>query len=510
VPAGIPVLTKLDLVTPERLAALSDSVDRRLAVSPVDFQHPVPTSVRTGEGLERIRSLIEAGKERLQQRAADDLFRLPVDRAFSVAGVGTVVTGTAWSGTLELGEAVTILPGGIRGRVRSIEHHGQAVRRSEPGARTAVGLAGVERSAVGRGAALVAEGVPWPVTSVIDAELSLHADAPHALESRSRVRVLLGTGEVMARVFPRAALEPGCVVPARLLLERPLVARGGDRLVIRNYSPVATIGGGWVLDPLPPRRASWPAELAAAAPDARMRGLLERRPAGMPEGAVPVLLGLPPAQSLALLRHGGYAREVGDRWVAAATVTVAARRAVDVLREFHTRQPSSAGMPLETLRRSLRAPELVARAALEDLAADRSVRAAGGVAALADFSVEVKGGEREIDRVVRLLEQADLAPPSLGEMAAQGGMGDLTAVLRIAAERGLVQAVERDRYYATGALRRFSAALLEAGRAGVISPAMLRDRLGVSRKYLIPLLEWADRQGLTVRIAEGRRLARSP
>ena len=509
VPAGIPVLTKADLVTPERVAELSDSVGRWLADSPIAFEQPVAVSARTGEGLDKVRSLILATARRLRPRARDDVFRLPVDRAFSVAGVGTVVTGTAWSGTLEIGDEVVVLPAGIRGRVRSVEHHGRPVRLSVPGARTAVGLAGVEKSAVARGATLVTVGVPWPVTSALDAELSLHPDAPHALESRSRIRVLLGTAEVMARVFPRTAMKPGHTAPARLALERPLVARGGDRFVVRSYSPIATIGGGRVLDPLPPRRAQWPAGLGAVDHEVRMAALLERRPAGIPERDAALLLGLPPVESLALLRRDAHARRIGERWIASTMVTAMARRAVDILGGFHGGQPASPGMPLETLRRSLRAPEPVARAALEDLESEGRIRVAAGVASLAEFRVAVEGGEGEIERVVRLLEQADLAPPSIGQMAEPGGLGQLTAVLRIAAERGLVHAVERDRYYATAALERFSAALLEAGRTGPISPAVLRDRLGLSRKYLIPLLEWADRQGLTVRMAEGRRLARA-
>ena len=301
VPAGIPVLAKADLATPEELAALSATVARRLSGSPVAFDSPIAISVRTGEGLDALKALIGARSRAARRPPAEDLFRLPVDRVFSVPGVGTVVTGTAWSGQITVGEGVTLLPARLRGRVRSIESHGRSLSRSEPGTRTAVGLAGVERSAVSRGAVVVADGAPWLLTTAVDAEIALQADAPRALGSGTRIRVLLGTTEVMARLLPRTPIEPGGTGLARLALEQPLVARGGDRFVIRSYSPVSTIGGGRVIDPSPPRRTTWPAGLAASDPIERLQALMERRQGRLAGEQVPLLLGSTPAEAAALL-----------------------------------------------------------------------------------------------------------------------------------------------------------------------------------------------------------------
>ncbi len=508
VPAGIPVLTKADLVSPDQVDVLSAEVTLRLSASPVKFEAPVAVSVRSGEGLGTLRALIEARAGSLRHRATDDLFRLPVDRAFSVAGVGTVVTGTPWSGSIAVGETVTILPERLQGRVRSLESHGRALSRSEPGTRTAVGISGVERTAIARGAVLVARGEPWPVTAALDAEIALQSNAPGPLAARSRVRVLLGTAEVMARALPRGTLEPGGTGLARLALERPVVARGGDRFVIRSYSPIATIGGGRVVDPLAPRRARWPEGLGGD-DTARLRALVERRPGGISQDAVPLLLGLSPRDSVDLLRKNSGARLAGDHWVSSVAVDAAAREALARLDEYHATQPGAAGMPLETLRHALRVAEPLALAALGDLQSRRQIKVSGGVASLPDFGVVVKGGDAEVDRIVRLLQEAGLSPPTVAELAAQTGRGDLATVLRVAAERGLVKAVERDRYYAAGTLDRFCGELAELGRVGAITPALVRDRLGVTRKYLIPLLEWADRQGITVRVPEGRRIVTS-
>jgi selenocysteine-specific elongation factor len=444
------------------------------------------------------------------QRPANDLFRMPVDRAFSVAGIGTVVTGTAWSGRLAEGEAVVVLPGRAGGRVRSLETHGMRLERSVSGARTAVGISGLDREAAYRGAMLVQAGSPWTPSSALDVEITLEVAAPRPLGPRARVRLHLGTAEVMARVMPRAPIAPGERGPARLALEQPLVARGGDRFVLRSYSPVATIGGGWVLDPIPPRRrVLWPTDLGAEEPEARFRALVERRPSGLSAAVLPVLLGLPPAAANDLARREPTVRRVGDHWVATAMLERTAASALDVVRRHHRGHPSDRGMPLETLRRSLKAPDDVAEAVLDELRGTGRIRRLDGVVALAGFAPRVEGGDAEIDRLVQRLESASLTPPSLPELERETGRRDVAAMLRLAAASGRVEPVERDRYYTRGALDRFVAALEDEGRQGDIVPSTLRQRLGISRKYLIPLLEWADGKGITVRIGDTRRLKRT-
>ena len=505
--AGIPVLTKADLVDPEWAELVAAELRERLAGSAVRFDPPLVVSARTGEGIAALRDRLVAHARALPARGAGDLFRMPVDRAFSLAGVGTVVTGTAWSGRLELGAAVRLLPGSGGGRVRSLESFRRSVPRSEAGARTAVGIAGVSREEVRRGLTLVSADAPWLPTTALDVEIVLERGAPRPLGHRARVRLHLGTAEVMARVSPRSPVEPGGRGLARLALEEPVIARGGDRFVLRSYSPVGTIGGGTVLDPLPPRRrALWPAGLAVAAPAERLGALLERRPDGVTDALVPVLLGTPPGSTDSLAREAPGIRWAGRTLVAAEAAARAATRALDLLRAFHRAQPSERGMPLETLRRGLRAGDALADAVLADLVRAGRVRRLDGVAALAGFAPRVEGGEREIDRIVAILEAAALTPPNLAELARQTGRQDVAAMLRLAAASGRVEAVERDRYYTRAALDRFVETLTALGRESVIAPGALRDRLGISRKFLIPLLEWADGKGLTVREGDARRL----
>jgi selenocysteine-specific elongation factor len=508
VTAGIPVITKADLVEPDWLELVALELDERLRASSVAFEEPVAVSVVTGQGLDTLRARLRDHAARIRPRSRDDAFRLPVDRAFSASGVGTVVTGTAWSGSLAIGDRVVVLPGGAEARVRSLESHGRALERSEPGARVAVGLAGLDRVQVARGDVLVTAELPWAPSQAVDVEISLSAAAARPLAARSRVRFHLGTAEVMARVLPRGPIEPGRRGLARLRLEAPVVARGGDRFVLRSYSPVTTIGGGRVLDPRPPLRgAKWPEGLAATDPKRRLHALVARRPYGIEAPAGAILLGVPSAEALAAAAGDPDLRIVGQHWVLGRTVEETATRALDLIRDFHRRQPSERGIPLETLRSALRAPDWLTEAALGDLIRARRARTVHGVTWVSGFEPRVAGGEAEIDRVVDILTRAGLAPPTVAELEREMGRHDVAALLRLAAARGRVEGVERDRYYAGEALQRFTATLREVGRAGDIQPAAVRERLGISRKFLIPLLEWADGRGITVRVGDIRRLA---
>lgn len=511
VTAGIPVLTKADLADPEWLQLVALELSDRLAASPITFDAPVAVSAKSGAGIDGLRERLRTLAATLPTKPPTDGFRMPIDRVFSLPGVGTVVTGTAWSGRLAAGDPVLVLPSGLWGRVRSLESYGRSVERSESRARTAVGIAGIERSAIARGDVLATGELPWTASSALDVEIALLPGAPRPLNQRSRVRLHLGTAEVMARVMPRAPIKPGYTGAARLSLEKPLVARAEDRFVLRSFSPITTIGGGRVLDPFPPRRRGlWPDGLASRDPGVRFRSALARRPEGIPANTLPLLLGLPHATAAEVARAEPTTRALGELWVTKETVEAVGTGALALVRDYHRQHISDPGMPLETLRRSLRAGDAVVEAALNDFSRAGRLRRFDGVVALAGFAPRVAGGDVEIERVVRILLDAHLMPPSVEELARSTGRRDLPELLRLAAARNQVEAVERDRYYAREALDHFASVVVDLGERGDIVPADIRDRLGITRKYLIPLLEWADRKGITVRVGEGRRLRGRP
>jgi len=508
IPAGIPVITKVDKVAPDWLEMVETEVARWLHASRVGFAAPVLTSAETGQGLADLRrSIAEVAARHPGSRArreVDDLARLPVDRAFAVAGAGTVVTGTTWSGAFRVGDAVMVLPDGHRARVRSLERHGREVPQTAPGERIAVALAGVEVGKVRRGQTLVHAGAPWAVSRAVDVRLEVLGTAPKALTHQTRVRVHLGTLEVMARLKPLQAIEPGSAGLARLVLEEPAVARGGDRLVLRSFSPVAVIGGGWVVDPLPPPgRPEWPEGLASHAEADRLAALLARRPRGLAEEQVPLLLGTSPGRCEAALASVA-AQRVGGSIVLRARVLEASQVAWEVVRGYQRAHPSEPGMPRETHRQTMASWGPAGEAATAELVSQGTLVLEGAVIREPGFHATTPGGVAAMDQVVQAVTEAGLAPPSAAELATALRLPMAEDVLRLAAREGRIVLVERDRYYSREALDGFGAALAQVAARGPITPAAVREVTGLSRKYLIPLLEWADRNGLTVRRGEAR------
>jgi selenocysteine-specific elongation factor len=347
---------------------------------------------------------------------------------------------------------------------------------------------------------------PWMPSRVVDVTLTLDASAAKSIGRRQRVRLLLGTGEWTGWASPGAPIAPGSSGLARVTLDREIIARGGDRFVLRSMTPVHTIGGGEILDPAPPPRAPrLPGALPAAGLADRMVTLVGRRRHGVPARQLPVLLGRPPAECGRLAEAERRVTRVAGYLVLSETIADLAERAAVAVAAFHTAHPAERGMPLETLRQGLRTPEWLADAAIAHAAGSGAVGHQDGIVALRGFRRSGAGGGVEVDAVVAALTAAGLTPPTVAELAAQLGRPDVAASLRAAAAEGRADAVERDRYYARSVLDDFVDLLGEIGAAGEFAVGAVRDRTGLSRKFLIPLLEWSDARGWTVRQGDLRR-----
>ncbi len=507
VPRGVPVLTKSDLADPDWLALVREEVDGWLASSTIAFAKSVPVSVRAGSGLDALRLLLDREAAAARPRDAAASFRMPIDRAFSVAGAGTVVTGSVWSGSVAVGAHLHILPSAGSARVRTIEVHGEPGERAAPGNRAALGLANVDRKSVRRGDVLVDAQLPWEPTSALDVRVHLLPDAPRPLTSRTRVHLHLGTAEVVARVLPRAPIGPGESGLARLTCESPLVAGGGDRFVLRSYSPVTTIGGGVVLDPLPPRRrALWPDGLGAAEPAAHLRALLMRHPPGAPTALLALRAGMRVDQVEAAIGSDDRFRFLPGGWVLAELLDAGCQKGLDLVARYHAEHPSLPGMPTETLRRGIHRAAPLADAVVVDLAAAGAIVVEAGVVRLPRFEARIAGGSAAVDRVLELVRAGGLGAPPIQELERQLEQVDVAGALRLGAGAGRVEAITPDWYVGTEALAGFREMLAAAGPNRDITVAEVRQQTGLSRKYLIPLLEWADRRGITRRNGEVRRL----
>lgn len=518
---GIPVITKKDLVEPEWLELVQGELRARLGASRVRWDAPVATSVATGEGLDDLRAALQRIALDLVERPADDLFRLPIDRVFAVAGAGTVITGSTWSGSVAVGDAVRLLPLDRDVRVRSIEVHGQSAGRAAPGRRTALALVGVDKGELARGDVAVT-GPGWRATTLIDVAVELLPAARRPIASRTRVRVHLGTAEVLARAVQTRAIGPGGQGAARLLLETPLVARGGDRFVLRSFSPVTTIGGGIVLDPYPPLRTRL-----------RRRGLAIEQPAalrlavltaeagllGLARDTLAVRLGIAPNRVTAVIAEAGPGLiDLQESVVSREAVDTESARLAELVRHYHEMHPLDPGMSLQALRAAVGAassagptpPASVIDAVLEHAVQRGELAVTESVAHLPRwrpaFDAQASDARAKLER---RLADARWEVPTIAELERELPGAPVRALLAHLTRAGTIEAIDTERYAATGALSEFRSALEAAlAELGSARPAELRDRFGLTRKYLIPLLEWADRRGITRRAGDARVLAR--
>jgi selenocysteine-specific elongation factor len=510
---GVPVVTKRDLVDDEWLALVQTEVAERLKASRVGWEGPIAVSALTGEGLDDLRAALAGLAGDLPERPAQDLFRLPIDRVFTVAGAGTVVTGSTWSGTVAVGDSVRILPLDREVRVRSIEVHGDAAERAVPGRRTALALVGVNKDELDRGHVAVT-GAGWAATTTLDVALELLPGARKPLAVRTRIRVHLGTAEVLGRVAQVRSIAPGETGLARLLLERPLVARGGDRFVVRSFSPVTTLGGGVVLDPFPPKRprvserglsTQQPAgeRLARLVEEAGLRGILIRD--------LPVRLGILPDDVSGIIDLAGKGvLRSGDSLVARRALGAEVERLAGLVAAHHAAHPLDPGLSLQALRAAVAAPPAVMDLLVEHGVKKQAFEVVGAVVRRPGWraTLATRAGDSG-DRLVRRLTEARWQVPTVAELQQEFGDLAVAALLAHLAREGGVEQVDQERYAAKPALEEFRRALETALRdLGHATPAQLRDRTGLTRKYLIPLLEWADRRGITRREGDARVLAR--
>jgi selenocysteine-specific elongation factor len=504
---GIPVLTKRDLVDDEWLALVRTEVAERLSHSRVRWHAPLAVSALKGDGLEDLKEALSRLAEDLPERAVDDFFRLPIDRVFALAGAGTVVTGSTWSGTVAAGASVRLLPLDRDVRVRSIQVHSQDADQVGPGRRTALALVGVAKEEIDRGHVAVT-GTGWAATSTLDVALELLPTAKKPLAVRTRIRVHLGTAEVLGRVAQVRAIAPGETSVARLLLERPLVARGGDRFVIRSFSPVTTIGGGVVIDPFPPKRPRVSERgLATSQPPAERLGRFveETGLAGLRVGDIAVRVGVLASDVAATIAAAGKGiLSVGEVLVARRAIVAEVDRLAAVVAAHHDQHPLDAGLSLQALRAGVIAPAPVLDLLVEHGVKKQAWELAEGGAVVRTPGWRPQAGDAG-GRLAQRLAEARWQLPTVSELQREFSDSSVPALLAHLAREGSVERVDQERYALKQALEEFRRAVEETLRElGAATPAQFRDRLGLTRKYLIPLLEWADRRGITSRKGDTR------
>ncbi|WP_434387065.1 selenocysteine-specific translation elongation factor [Melittangium boletus] len=533
--AGVVALTKADLLEglgPDWRALVEADVATLVAGTFLEGRPVVPVSSRTGEGLEALRAALGQVARDVPPRSAEGPVLLPVDRAFSLKGFGSVVTGTLLSGTLALEDSVAVLPG-LPGpwRVRGLHVHGLPVSRGVAGQRVAVNLAGVEAEALSRGGVLVRAG-ELPETSMLDVEVSLLAAAPEALPRRRKLLLHLGTARVEATLalLDLERLEPGETALAQLRLSAPVVALPGQRFILRGARALpgrgATLAGGRVLSITPPRRrrggAGVVAPLLEAEPARQVTWLLRQAGyRGLTSRELFARSALAPRVLSRVLEPLGARGEVVlvDReqrlYLSAEVLEGLKARALALLAAFHEREPLREGLPREELRQRL-SDTLDARVFTRLVHALVEGRRVEGER---DW-VRLPGRGRTLSldadaartRLVADLVAAGLAPPTLSELAERVKLPvpRVRELLRVAVAEGRVVGVSEELYFDAGALAGLKERLIAYLREKKeISTQGFKELVGLSRKFVIPLSEHFDREKVTLRVGEKRVLRRA-
>ena len=519
---GVVALTKSDRVDEEWLELASETTRELL-----DEDHArtsweiVPVSALTGDGIEPLREALRESTSGIRARRVDDRFRLPVDRSFSIRGTGTVVTGTVWSGSVSVGDTVSVFPGGDSARVRALQVHEDPRPRVTAGRRCAVALVGIAPASVERGSVL-ADPSEWTSSERLGVRVRALGGRDRPLLHGQRLRVYLGTREVMARLqtADRRSIAPGATAWAVLALEAPLLARARDRAILRFYSPVTTIGGIRVAELNPPpdwpgRTEAWRQILDGAPPEAVAAAVAQEGLRGLPVAASSILLGRRSPTLEAAAAKAGCVR-IGGRWFAADAVAEAMEAVEESMARLHAADRRAPGVSKEAVRSAM-APHCdleLAETAVRQLLADRRLLESGPRLALPDHAPRLTPQEEEgRAQLAGTIEAAGLQPPLVTELGRTLRLDRavLDDLLRLLQDSGTTKAVTPELHVAAAALETMEARVRELLADGAPAPpARFKETFGLSRKYLIPLLEYLDREGVTRRTTEGRVLARPP
>jgi selenocysteine-specific elongation factor len=523
---GLIVLTKIDLADEELRVLVEDDVKDFVKGTFLEDAPLVPFSAVDGRGTKGVLAAISEMAGRVKERATGGLFRMPLDRVFTMRGFGTVVTGTALSGTLETGETVMIYPGGKTAKVRGLQMHGQPVPRVAAGQRTAVNLQGLDRDEVLRGQVLAHPNTLRP-SARLDVLVEYLAVSPKPLKNRVRIRFHVGTSEILGRLLLLNAeeLAPGASGFAQAQLEEETAALAGDRFVLRSYSPVRTIAGGEILHPSPTRHKRFQEQLLAdlavlkarepvpslkvlvhgagsrGATAADLAGLID-----LPEEAI--------RAGLKKLLAGDEVVALDARFLSRESLSDLTRQVLELLGRYHQEFPLRAGLNKEELKSRippLADPKLLSRV-LDSLLTAKKVGLERDEVRLAEHRPRLAGEQQAMEtRLKAAYFEGGLTPPNLKDVLAalSGTPAEKREVLDLVVKKGDLVRVKSDLFFHREALERVRDLLLTHFRGHeMLTTQEFKEQTGLSRKYLIPLLEYFDLKGLTMRVGESRVLRR--
>jgi selenocysteine-specific elongation factor len=514
--SGLVAVTKSDLVEKDWIELVKDEIGVFTKGTFLEGSPIIPVSSRTGENLELLKTEIKDIALKVAPKNPEGLFRLPIDRVFSLKGFGTVITGTAISGMVSPDETVEILPAGLMTKVRGLHSHGKAIDKAYAGQRVAINLQGVEKESLKRGDVVVTPS-SFVATRSVDAFLELLPGAP-PLKNRSLVHFYVGTAETVARVvlYGTEELKPAGNCYCQLRLQEPVIAVAGDRYIVRRFSPLETLGGGAVLDPSPSRRRrrEGTADLTVLHTgnlDQKISLKIEKSgPRGISVNAIQGWLKAEPKaieEAVKKLRESGELLQFEDQLIHKKAFSALRDGIAGMLRAFHRKNPLKAGMSKEELRNQLK---IDARTFNFVLAGLNNFVVEKDLVRLAEFKVALSSSEEGYSaKILALLEKGAFQPPLREEISAllkldQKRLGDIMGLL--AKEKRIVRINESLYLSARSYEEMLSLVYSFFAKKPDMTVAEFRDLLNTSRKYALPLAEHLDSGKVTIRTGDVRKL----
>ncbi|MBA4423749.1 MAG: selenocysteine-specific translation elongation factor [Syntrophus sp. (in: bacteria)] len=524
---GFVALTKIDTVDEEWSKLVREDVREYLQGTFLEDAPVVPVSSLTGAGFPDLIETIGRMADEVEEASDVGLFRLPVDRVFTMKGFGTVVTGTLMSGCVTIGEEVEIFPAGLRARVRGIQVHNRPVDSAEAGQRTAVNLQGVDRAVIERGYLLAGKGA-LAVSQRLDCVYRHLGGAARKLKHRTLVRLHTGTSEVMARMIllDRDELEPGEEANAQLVLDTPLAVVAGDRFVVRSCSPVTTVGGGVILDPLSAKQKRFAQEVLEEFRLLSDGGEIEKLTVvmaragigGITEPRLVVRTGIRRAELRRRLEGMFSARSAilvdreETRVLSGPVYTRLQTGIIGELKGYHERFPLKEGISREELRTTLGlddgAAQKIFNMALRELEKREELIAEKEHVRLKGHHVQLKGEMGNLrETIAGVYRQGGLSPPTVKEILERfpDRKKEIASLIQVMTREGELVRISEDLNFHQDALARLREEYRKfLDREGKATPASFRELTGLTRKFIIPLMEYFDMSKLTMRAGEHR------
>jgi selenocysteine-specific elongation factor len=520
---GLVVLTKLDMVDPEWLELVREDVKEYLSGTFLANAPILEVSSATKEGLDKLINALDHLTGEIEEREMGHIFRLPIDRVFSMKGFGTVITGTTISGRIKTGEEVTFYPSGVESRIRGIQVHSKEVAEVNAGLRTAVNVQGIEKGVIKRGDVLATKD-SLRATFMIDVFLKLLPSAPRKLKNRAKARFHSGTSEIISTVIllDREELQPGEECYAQIRLEEPTAVLRNDHYVLRSYSPVRTIGGGQVLNALPIKKKRFSESVLSemrVLHTGDLNEVIEQfvaagRFQGLEFRDLPFLTNTGRKKLESSLRDLLSQKKMYqyEKDTSALIHNSFVRRAkeeiLNIIQAYHRDFPLRVGLAKEELRSrtaGAKNPKLF-NYLINQLLQEETIVQEKEILRLKQHSVTLGEDQEEVrKKLEKVYLEGGLQPPYFKDIKKDFSGNSGSDVLEVMIEEGLILKVKEDLYFHREPLEKLRNTLVHyLKKHGEITTPQFKEMTGASRKYTIPLIEYFDKNHVTVRVGDSR------